>query len=778
MRAGIVFLVAAVVVIGVAPARAQDLGQPFRPPPEEPKPAPKLTKPPQIKKTVEPVYPPEALAQKVSADVTMMVDIDAEGKVSKAEVTKPVGQGFDEAAREAVLQYLFSPAEIDGKPAAIRIEYTLHFVPKTEAPDGGAPSGPPTRGPWTPRRRRPRRRPTSCWWSGACARRGRAIRSPAPRSRSSSAPPEGKDKTGMVVGGTDAEGRFEVKGQPGTAMRLMVTEPRHEPCIRDLAAFELTGDKPFEVDCLVPKGGAPSYETTVRARKPPPAVTRYELAQPELKVVPGTFGDPLRVVQNLPGVARTPFGLGALVIRGASPNDSGIYVEGHKIPLLYHFLVGPGVLAPELIDRIDFFPGNFGVNYGRVTAGIVDVGIKTTPSQRLHGIADISLLHSAAFIEGPLGGKWSGSISARRSYVDLLLPFVLPDSVTTAAPVYWDYQAGVNRDVPGGRLSLYAFGSNDTLKVVSSDARQGNLDLGVEIGFHKVFAVWTQALGNWVNKLSPAYGYERVRFGVGPFAINESRPRARAAQRSVAAGERAPHAAGGLRRRAAHRFDLLQPPAGARHAAVRHHGPADRAAHHSARYAGHRRSTPTRPGTIGGGVTVIPGVRGDYFRYVGQNRSHLRSASRRALEAERDAHLEGGRRHLPPDGRPAAVEPAVRQPEPAADLGGPVFGRVPAPAVAQGDARHHAVLRASPRHADTAAAVQVGRPGALVRPGADHEARVHGALLRLARLHAVAFGADRLRPQRADAGRRRQRPGSDAGEADLVPDRLRPDRTT
>ena len=146
----------------------------------------------------------------------------------------------------------------------------------------------------------------------------------------------------------------------------------------------------------------------MRARKPPPAVTRYELAQPELKVVPGTFGDPLRVVQNLPGVARTPFGLGALVIRGASPNDSGIYVEGHKIPLLYHFLVGPGVLAPELIDRIDFFPGNFGVNYGRVTAGVVDVGIKTNAgAARCTAIVDINLLHSAAYVEGPLGGRWS-----------------------------------------------------------------------------------------------------------------------------------------------------------------------------------------------------------------------------------------------------------------------------------------------------------------------------------------------------------------------------------
>jgi hypothetical protein len=601
MRARYVFLVAAVVVIGVAPARAQDLGQPYRPPPEAPKPAPKLTKPPQIKKTVEPVYPPEALAQKVSADVTMMVDIDAEGKVSKAEVS----------------QYLFSPAEIDGKPAAIRIEYTLHFVPKTEAADGGvadADAGAVDAAP-----RPPPPPPDVLLVVGRLREKG--TRDPLPGAEVTVIlrTAEGKDKTGMVVGGTDAEGRFEVKGQPGTAMRLMVSEPRHEPCIRDLVAFELTGDKPFEVDCLVPKGGAPSYETTVRARKPPPAVTRYELSQPELKVVPGTFGDPLRVVQNLPGVARTPFGLGALVIRGASPNDSGIYVEGHKIPLLYHFLVGPGVLAPELIDRIDFFPGNFGVTYGRVTAGIVDVGIKTTRSPRPHGIADVSFLHAAAFVEGPLGGKWSGSLSARRSYVDALLPLVLPDNLATAAPVYWDYQAGANRDLPGGRLSIYAFGSNDTLKVVGSDPRQGNIDLGVEIGFHKVFAVWTQALGNWINKLSPAYGYERVRFGIGPFGFNgAAHILALRNDLSRQVNQRLTLRVGfdGEQRLDSIFFNIPLVPD------TRLYGPVipkieprtiplDTLA--TGLYA-------DATWEIGRGVTVIPGVRGDFFRYVGQNR--------------------------------------------------------------------------------------------------------------------------------------------------------------
>ena len=524
MRARFAFLVGAAVVIAVASgsARAQDLGGPqWRPPVEQPKAAPKLTKPPTIKQAVEPLYPAGAMDARVSADVTMQVDIGADGKVTKVVVTKPAGQGFDEAAHDAVMQYLFTPAEIDDKPSAIRIEYTLHFVPKQappEAPDGGAADAaveevapPPPPPP-----------PDVIVAVGRLREKG--TRDPLPGGEVAVVvrTAEGVEKPAIVVGGTDADGRFEVKGQPGLGLRVIVTEPRHEPCIRDLTPDETRAERHKELDCLVPKSGSPSYETTVRSKKPAVAVTRYELAQPELKYVPGTFGDPLRVVQNLPGVARSPFGLGALIIRGASPNDSGIYVEGQKIPILYHFLIGPGVLASELIDRIDFFPGNFGVTYGRVTAGVVDVGIRTAPATRPHGTVDINLLHSGAYVEGPLGGGWTGSVSARRSYIDLILPLVLPDNVVTAAPVYWDYQAGVNRLVPGGKLSIFAFGSNDSLKVVSNDPRQGNLDLGLEIGFHKVFAVWTQALGNWVNKLSPAYGYERLRFGAGALGINNS----------------------------------------------------------------------------------------------------------------------------------------------------------------------------------------------------------------------------------------------------------------
>ena len=141
----------------------------------------------------------------------------------------------------------------------------------------------------------------------------------------------------------------------------------------------------------------------------------------------------------------------------------------------------------------------------------------------------------------------------------------------------------------------------------------------MEIGFHKVFAVWTQALGNWINKLSPAYGYERVRFGVGPFAINESaHVLALRNDLSRQLNQRLTLRVGfdGEQRIDSIFFNLPLVPD------TRLYGitvppieprtiPLDTLA--TGLYA-------DATWELGRGVTVIPGVRGDYFRYVGQNR--------------------------------------------------------------------------------------------------------------------------------------------------------------
>ena len=74
------------------------------------------------------------------------------------------------------------------------------------------------------------------------------------------------------------------------------------------------------------------FETVVRAQRPPRAVTRHPIETGEIVRMPGSGGDALRVVENLPGVARPSFGLGFVVIRGSGPQETAFYVPGGPVP--------------------------------------------------------------------------------------------------------------------------------------------------------------------------------------------------------------------------------------------------------------------------------------------------------------------------------------------------------------------------------------------------------------------------------------------------------------
>ena len=513
-----------------AAARAQDFAQPNadRPtdaPPPTPSAPPQLTKPPAIVKSVDPIYPPQALAERLTADVTMQIDIDADGHVTAVQVTSPAGHGFDEAAAAAAGEMEFSPAEIDGKPGRIRIAYTTHFVLPAAAP---APPAAPAAPAAPPLAEEPPPPPAPVIVRGRMREKG--TRDPIVGAdvavlRNALGAPAAANARADVVTATDDDGRFEVRGAAPGGLRVIVSDTEHEPCIQDFTPMQLGGSVVPQMTCYARPRSGGRFETHVRAQRQSEEVTRHTLSQAEMTTVPGTFGDPLRVIQNLPGVARIPYGLGQLIVRGSAPQDSSTFIDGHRVPILYHFLGGPSVLTPNLVDKIDFYPGGFGVHYGRATAGILDVTTKTESSQRLHGNADINLLDSSAYVEGPLGDGVSGGMAARRSYIDLWLPLVLSQrqgaTTVIATPVYWDYQARVDKDLGAtGRFSLFAFGSDDTLHVLSADPSRGTIDLGTHIGFHRLIAGWTASKGGWVSKLSPSYGYELNRFNAGEINVD------------------------------------------------------------------------------------------------------------------------------------------------------------------------------------------------------------------------------------------------------------------
>jgi protein TonB len=77
--------------------------------------------------TARATYPPMALRAGLESDVTLRIEVDSEGKVIAAEITKSGGAGFDEEALKAVKQSRFEPAQKDGRRVPAEFIYVYRF---------------------------------------------------------------------------------------------------------------------------------------------------------------------------------------------------------------------------------------------------------------------------------------------------------------------------------------------------------------------------------------------------------------------------------------------------------------------------------------------------------------------------------------------------------------------------------------------------------------------------------------------------------------------------
>ena len=81
----------------------------------------------------------------------------------------------------------------------------------------------------------------------------------------------------------------------------------------------------------------------------------------------------LKVVENLPGVARAAAGSSSLVVWGSAPQDTRVYVDGVHVPLLYHGGGYRSILPSNFVKSVELAPGGYGPSYGRGLGGLVTV---------------------------------------------------------------------------------------------------------------------------------------------------------------------------------------------------------------------------------------------------------------------------------------------------------------------------------------------------------------------------------------------------------------------
>ncbi|MGC4086540.1 MAG: TonB family protein [Polyangiaceae bacterium] len=228
------------------------------------------------------------------------------------------------------------------------------------------------------------------------------------------------------------------------------------------------------------------------ARRPSRAVAHRHAHARRSAANPGTFGNPFRAIETMPGVTPLVSGLPFFFVRGAPPGNVGYFLDGVQLPLLFHVGAGPSVVHPGLIERVDLYPGGYPARYGRFAGGIVS-GETAKPSADLHGEYNVRLFDAGALLETPFAeGRGSALVAGRYSYTALLLSLLSPDITLS----YWDYQARLGygcgkRD----RVSVFVFGSYDFLGQKGTDS---TLTLfGTE--FHRVDAHLSHALARGGN---------------------------------------------------------------------------------------------------------------------------------------------------------------------------------------------------------------------------------------------------------------------------------------
>ena len=97
--------------------------------------------PPRLLFEASPVYPAAALAARQGGSVRLSLMVDTAGRSTEVEVVgeKPPGQGFGEAAREAVVHWIWTAPKMNGAAVSERRSLTLHFDPERAVPQPSPP---------------------------------------------------------------------------------------------------------------------------------------------------------------------------------------------------------------------------------------------------------------------------------------------------------------------------------------------------------------------------------------------------------------------------------------------------------------------------------------------------------------------------------------------------------------------------------------------------------------------------------------------------------------
>jgi hypothetical protein len=237
----------------------------------------------------------------------------------------------------------------------------------------------------------------------------------------------------------------------------------------------------------------------------------YSLSSDEVRELPGAGNDVLRAAQALPGVSRIPYSFGGLVLRGTSPRDTAVYLDGVEVPIAFHFGGITSFYPSSMLAELAVTSGGFDASYGRAEGGIVTLTTREPRVDRWRVGGAIGLLDSGVWAEGPVrdGGLLVG---VRRSYLDTVVRPVVADDVPL--PSYWDAQIRGAFGDPGraGRITPMLFLSIDRVSNDTSGQPGQPEKVTLTSMFVRAAAPYLRQWGPMALRIVPWLGINRLSF--------------------------------------------------------------------------------------------------------------------------------------------------------------------------------------------------------------------------------------------------------------------------
>lgn len=244
---------------------------------------------------------------------------------------------------------------------------------------------------------------------------------------------------------TDANGNFVISNMDEKTYHLKISAPYYVTAYKTDVVVSSSQSAKVIIELKISSYEIDAVEVSANRmfdKTSDMNVSTNSLSPEEIRRAPGAVEDLNRMIQTLPGVTTATDSRNDLIVRGGSPVENYILVEGMEVPNINHFGTqgasgGPiGMINVDFLNDVDFSAGGFPVKYGDRLSSIMDIKYRDGDKNNLTGKFDLGIAGAGFIVEGPIQqGESSYLFSARKSYLDL----ILPATGLTAVPNYSNF---------------------------------------------------------------------------------------------------------------------------------------------------------------------------------------------------------------------------------------------------------------------------------------------------------------------------------------------------